>query len=69
MDIWELMARVRENLEDYGGVWPSTYSQLEHDLERLFAAFEQENYDDGFESGHKNGFDEGYDDGYADAAG
>lgn len=64
MDVWELIYKVRETVKDFGGIWPSTYSQLEEELERHFAAFEQSVADEAAEHAYNNGFDDGYDAGY-----
>lgn len=69
MDVYELIARVRETVEDYGVFWPSTYGQLEMDMERLFNRFEQDIDDSAYAVGYKNGFDNGYDEAEYDAAG
>lgn len=69
MDVYELIARVRETAEDYGVIWPSTYKQLEMDLERLFYYFEQDIEDAAYQSGYSKGFDEGYDEAEYQAAG
>lgn len=69
MDVYELIARVHETLEDYGVLWPNTYGQLEMDLERLFNRFEQDIEGSAYQSGYDKGFDEGYDEAEYQAAG